>query len=222
MAQGKKSFIFILGLGVLVLIGSLILSSQMAKTAQKIKSEKESLKSQIENYNITVRVKPYQFGKMRECKGMWKPGLTVLDVLKECDKVANLGLKTCYEPIFHKSELVDQMLGLRYYPKMNRAWIYFVNNEFPPTEQMYNDPERVFEGKKPGVFPNQFYLKPGDVVEWRYIERGALKPAVDKLVAMGRGEEERTVCEWYPIIKGILEEIRKSATSTTSTQRSTK
>lgn len=123
--------------------------------------------------NITVVIKPYEFGKKKKCEGTWREGMTIIDALKECDKVANLGLKLAFAPKRHKSFFVDEIMGLRYTKETNRLWLFYVNNVFIPAvdakaQNLLNDPERVFEGKNSQPFPELFYLKPNDIVEWRF------------------------------------------------------
>lgn len=122
---------------------------------------------------ITVIIKPYEFGKKKKCEGVWEEGMTVIDALKECDKVANLGLKLAFAPKRHKSFFVDEIMGLRYTKETNRLWLYYVNGVFipavdPKAQSLLNDPKRTFKGKNSEPFPQLFYLKPNDIVEWRF------------------------------------------------------
>jgi len=177
----KKITVLILMIAFAIILATGLIIWQMVEKQAAKKKELEEYyfgAGKIpEEYNITVVIKPYQYGKKRVCKGVWREGMTALDATKECDKVANLGLKLRYDPEVHKGYLVDEMLGLRHTPENNRYWLYYVNNVFVTTKAtaLLEDPARVYQGKKSEPMPERFYLKPGDIVEWRFEEWGALK-----------------------------------------------
>lgn len=177
----KKEVVVIFVLIGLIILGTGIFSWQILEKAYK-KVAGTKIEYPQPEYTITVVIKPYQFGKRRECKGVWRPGLTVLEATKECDKVANLGLKLRYDPEIHKGYLVDEILGLRHTEENNRWWLYYVNNIFvtDKAKVLLDDPERVFEGKKPEPMPERFFLKPGDRVEWRFEEWGHVEAELTK------------------------------------------
>lgn len=170
----KRSIILVLGLaGLVVLASGLIIWQMVSERERRIQALKEHWEAEATpEYNLTVVIKPYQYGKKKECKGVWREGITALDATKECDQAANLGLKLRYDPKIHKAYLIDEMLGLRHTEENNRYWLYYVNNVFITTKQvaMLEDPGRMYQGKKSEPMPERFYLKPGDRVEWRFEE----------------------------------------------------
>jgi hypothetical protein len=176
----EKSVILVWVLIGVILAGTVFGSWYFISLAKKKKELKARLEEEAKaqpEYNITVVIKPYQYGKKRVCKGVWRPCLTALDATKECDKAANLGLKLRYDPKIHKAYLVDEIMGLRHTDQINRYWLYYVNNVFVTTKavDLLNDPARTCEGKKSEPMPERFYLKPGDIVEWRFEEWVTLK-----------------------------------------------
>ncbi len=179
----EKSVLFVWILIGVIVVGTIFGSLHFISVAKKKKELKAHFEKQTPpEYNITVIIKPYQYGKKRVCKGVWKPCLTALDATKECDKVANLGLKLRYDPEIHKAYLVDEIIGLRHTEENNRWWLYYVNNVFITTKavDMLNDPERTCEGKNSEPMPERFYLKPGDIVEWRFEEWGIVEEEFKK------------------------------------------
>jgi hypothetical protein len=178
----KKTIIPILII-VMVLATGLIIWQMVERQAAKKKELEEHFGSTATpEYNLTVVIKPYQYGKKKECKGVWREGITALDATLECDKTANLGMKLRYDPEIHKAQLVDEIMGLRHTNENNRYWLYYVNNKFITDKavDMLNDPARMYQGKKSEPMPERFYLKPGDQVEWRFEEWVTLKETEKK------------------------------------------
>lgn len=174
MLINKKSVVLVLSLAGLAVLVTFLIIWQIISEAEKKKALRTHFQSEEgpSEYNLTVVIKPYGYGKKKECKGVWREGITALDATKECDKVANLGLKLVYDPEVHKAYLVDEMLGLRHTKENNRYWLYYVNNVFITNKAtaLLEDPARMYQGKKSEPMPERFYLKPGDRVEWRFEE----------------------------------------------------
>ncbi len=171
--MSKSNLLILIAIGVIVLTTGLIIWQMVEKNLAKQKELEEHFgPAPTSEYNLTVVVKPYQYGKKKECRGVWRPGLTALEATKECDQVANLGLRLVYDAEVHKAYLVDEMLGLKHTEENNRYWLYYVNNVFVTDKatSLLGDQERVYEGKKSEPMPERFYLKPGDRVEWRFEE----------------------------------------------------
>lgn len=124
---------------------------------KEFRKESVSMPSANKDYNLTVVIKPYNYGAKRECKGVWREGITAMDAIKECDKAANLGLKLIHDAEIHKADLVDEMLGIKN-GQDNRFWLYYVNNKF------------ITNKVTPEPMPEKFVLKPNDRVEWRFEE----------------------------------------------------
>lgn len=180
----KKTIVLILTIAIVIILATGLIIWQMVERqmAKKKELEEHFGPGVTPEYNLTVVIKPYQYGKKKECKGVWREGITALDATKECDQTANLGMKLTYDSEVHKAYLIDEMLGLRHDEENNRYWLYYVNNVFITNKQIavLEDPARMYQGKKSEPMMERFYLKPGDRVEWRFEEWVTLEEAQAK------------------------------------------
>lgn len=157
----KKNLGLILAL---VIIATLAVIGYQRVSQKSVTTEESAWKEEVGDYNLTVVFKPYQYGQKKECKGIWREGMTAYDAALECGKAANLNIKTIYDPEVHKASLIDEIMGIKN-GEHNSYWLYYVNGKFITDKQT-----ALLEERKSEPMPERFYLRPDDLVEWRFEE----------------------------------------------------
>lgn len=159
----KKNYLILVLIAV-VIVGGVIVYQQIYGGKASNGTDEAAWKESNDKYDLTVVIKPYQFGEKKECRGVWREGITVYDATIECGKAANLNIKTIYDPEVHKANLIDEIIGIKN-GSNNRFWLYYVNGKFITTKAVDLLKERNSE-----PMPEKFYLQPGDRIEWRFEE----------------------------------------------------